>query len=259
LKSLAALFSIVTFVTIIIISGYFTPLTGADGNDFSMNAKPNGKPLEEWAKEYWQWNIGLPPGDIPKDVNTNLDKCIVGSDQLRTMTFLFSPYDLTYSSKCNISPEHPVLVPLLIGECDPTVSEPRTKTGKIEDLWACARDADEGLIAWEVSLDNRVLFKKAGNEEVNIGLKDKILVRNSSIFNMTIPKVNRYEVDAGIYPAVVDGYYLILKPLTPGEHALSYKFTQEQKIPGADLSYINGDAKYLLTVSQNNNFSAVNH
>jgi len=114
----------------------------------------------------------------------------------------------------------------------------------------------EGLIAWEVSLD---LFKKAGNEEVNIDLKDKILVRNSSIFNMTIPKVNRYEVDAGIYPAVVDGYYLILKPLTPGEHALSYKFTQEQKIPGADLSYINGDAKYLLTVSQNNNFSAVNH
>jgi hypothetical protein len=243
------LITLVSIVTSVAIFGCLTPVIGAESNDFSTDAKPYGKPLEEWAKDYWQWNIGLPPGDIPKDVNTNLDKCILGSDQQKVMTFLFSPYDLTYSSKCNISSGHPILVPLLIGECDPTVTQPMTKTGKIEDLWACARDADEGLIAWEVNLDNRVLFKKTGNEEVNINLKDKILVRNSTLFNITIPQNNRYEVDPGVYPAVVDGYYLILNPLPPGEHTLTYKFTQQQKIPGADLSYINGDAKYLLTVS----------
>jgi hypothetical protein len=246
-KTTATVFlSILTMITIL---SYFTPLIGADSNDIFTGEKPYGKPLEEWAKGYWQWNIGLAPGEIPRDVQTNLDKCIIGSDQQSVMTFLFSPYDLTYSSKCNISSKHPILIPLLIGECDPTVTEPRTKTGNIQDLWACAKDADEGLIAWEVSLDNRVLFKKAGNEEVNMHIKDKILVRNSSIFNITIPEVNRYEVDAGTYPAVVDGYYLILNPLTPGEHTLTYKFTQEQKIPGADLSYVNGDAKYLFTVN----------
>ncbi len=242
------LIALVSIVTSVAIFGCLTPVIGAGNNDFSTDAKPYGKPLEEWAKDYWQWNIGLPPGDIPKDVNTNLDKCILGSDQQRVMTFLFSPYDLTYSSKCNMSSGHPILVPLLIGECDPTVNQPETKTGKIEDLWACARDGDEGLIAWEVSLDNRVLFKKTGNEEVNMNLKDKILVRNSTLFNITIPQNNRFEVDPGVYPAVVDGYYLILNPLSPGEHTLTYKFTQQQKIPGADLSYINGDAKYLLVV-----------
>jgi hypothetical protein len=244
--TIVGLGKIVTFVTIL---GYLTPILGADSVDFSTDPKPYGKSLEEWAKEFWQWNVGLPPGEIPKDPKTNLDKCIVGSDRQGVMIFLLEPYDLTYSSKCNVSSEHPILVPLLIGECDPTVPEPRTKTGKIQDLWSCAKDADEGFLAWEVSLDNRVLFKRAGSEEVNANLKDKILVRNSSLFNITMPDVNRYEVVGGIYPAVVDGYYLILNPLSPGEHTLTYKFTQQQKIPGADLSYVNADAKYLLTVN----------
>jgi hypothetical protein len=240
--------SIVSFVTFLIIFSYFTPLIGAQSNDISTDPKPYGKPLEEWAKEYWQWNVGVPPGDIPKDVNTNLDKCIIGSDRQNTMILLSGVYHMTYSTKCNISSTKPILVPLLAGECNPTVPEPRTKTGKIEDLWACAKDADEEFKAWEVRLDNRVLFKKSGNEEVNGHLIDNILVRNSSLFNITMPQVNRYEADAGVYPAVVDGYYLILKPLPPGEHTLTYKFTQEQKLPGADLSSINGDATYLLAV-----------
>ena len=67
--------------------------------------------------------------------------------------------------------------------------------------------------------------------------------------NDYLPETNRFEVEPGVYPAVVDGYYLILNPLTKGEHKLTYKFTQEQKIPGADLSYINGDATYFLTVN----------
>jgi hypothetical protein len=239
--------SIVSFVTFLIIFSYFTPLIGAQSNDISTDPKPYGKPLEEWAKEYWQWNVGVPPGDIPKDVNTNLDKCIIGSDRQNTMILLSGVYHMTYSTKCNISSTKPILVPLLAGECNPTVPEP-SKTGKIEDLWACAKDADEEFKAWEVRLDNRVLFKKSGNEEVNGHLIDNILVRNSSLFNITMPQVNRYEADAGVYPAVVDGYYLILKPLPPGEHTLTYKFTQEQKLPGADLSSINGDATYLLAV-----------
>jgi len=243
--TLASLVSIVTFL---ILFSHFTALIRAESNDLTTDAKPYGKPLQEWAKEFWKWNVGLPPGDIPKVNNTNLDKCIIGSDPQKTMLFLVEAYDLTYSTKCNISSKSPILVPLLIGECDPSVDEPRVKTGKIEDLWACAKDANEGFKAWEVSLDNRVLFMKAGNEQINANLKDQILVRNSSLFNITIPQVNRYEATAGVYPAVVDGYYLILKPLAPGEHTLTYKFTQEQKLPGADLSSINGDATYLLTV-----------
>ena len=78
--TLASLVSIVIFL---IIFSHFTPLIGVESNDLSIEPKPYGKTLEEWAKEYWQWNVGLPPGDIPKDNNTNLDKCILGSDRQR--------------------------------------------------------------------------------------------------------------------------------------------------------------------------------
>ena len=99
--------SIVSVVTFLIIFSYFTPLIGAQSNDISTDPKPYGKPLEEWAKEYWQWNIGVPPGDIPKDVNNNLDECIVGSDRQNTMTLLLGVYGLTYSTKCNIRRRSP--------------------------------------------------------------------------------------------------------------------------------------------------------
>lgn len=216
--------------------------------DFFAGNEPYGKPLEEWAKNFYQWTAMLPPGEIPKDPKTNLAKCIMGSDPDGVMAMLYGVYGDTYVTRCNLSSKLPILVPLLTGECDPTVPEQRAKTRNIEDLWACARDADEGLISWEVTLDNRVLFKKAGKEQVNVNLTDQILVRNSSLFNITIPDINRWEVEPGVYPAVVDGYYLILNPLPEGEHKLTYKFTQQQKTPGADLSYVNGDATYFLTV-----------
>jgi hypothetical protein len=164
------------------------------------------------------------------------------------MVFLMSSYDLTYGAKCTISPDKPILVPLLISECDATVPEPRTKTGKIEDLWTCTRESNEGFEAWDVRLDNKVLFQKAGNIAVNAEMKDEILVRNSSLFTISYPETNRFEVEAGSYPAVVDGYYLILKPLSPGEHVLKYKISHRENIPGADLSYVSGDATYYLTV-----------
>lgn len=207
-----------------------------------------GKPLEYWAQEYWKWFVTLPPGDIPKNDSTNLNQCILGTDSNNIMVFLMSSYDLTYGAKCTISPDKPILVPLLISECDATVPEPRTKTGKIEDLWTCTRESNEGFEAWDVRLDNKVLFQKAGNIAVNAEMKDEILVRNSSLFTISYPEINRFEVEAGSYPAVVDGYYLILKPLSPGEHVLKYKISHRENIPGADLSYVSGDATYYLTV-----------
>ena len=239
----------VVFLTVTLITINLRAVKGTNGMDFFAGNEPNGKPLEEWAKNYWQWSSTLPSGEIPNDSQTNLAKCFIGSDPGGAMAYLRGVYGESYVTKCNLSSKLPILIPLLTGECDPTVPELRSKTGNIEDLWACAKDADQGLISWEVTLDDRILFKKAGNEGVNLDLVDQILVRNSSLFNITMPEINRFEVEPGIYPAVIDGYYLILNPLTKGEHKLTYKFTQEQKIPGADLSYINGDATYFLTVN----------
>ena len=90
-----------------------------------------------------------------------------------------------------------------------TVPEPRTKTGKIKDFWTCTRESNEGFEAWDVRLDNKVFFGRAGNIAVNAEMKDEILVRNSSLFTISYPEINRFEVKARSCPAVVDSYYLI--------------------------------------------------
>ena len=89
-----------------------------------------------------------------------------------------------------------------------------SSSDKIEDKWACAKDADEVFKSWEVILDNRTLFKNSGDEVVNMELKDQILVRNSSLFTLDIPENNKFDAPPGKYDAVVDGYYLPLMPIT---------------------------------------------
>jgi hypothetical protein len=189
------------------------------------------------------------PYEIPKD-ETGLDKCIVGSDPERLMRFLLNSYERTYTSKCTISSQKPILIPLLISECDPSIEDDsRAKTGKIEDLWECAKDANEEFYLWDVTLDDKVLFRKSGTSEVNSDLNEKILVRNSPPFMLNFSAGNQYDVPEGSYQAVVDGYYLIMKPLLPGEHTLKYKITHKVDPTGPLPSYVNGDVTYHLTVN----------
>src|SRR5215204_5142576 len=49
--------------------------------------------LDTWAQKYWQWSLAIPfAQDIPIDPQTQMSKCIVGSDQNGTMLFLVDPY-----------------------------------------------------------------------------------------------------------------------------------------------------------------------
>ena len=209
-----------------------------------------GRSLEHWAKEFWQWNVATRVDNIPVDEKTGLQGCIKGSDSEDKMIFLIDGYGMTYSGQCTISSAKPILVPLLISDEDAgSTTDPRVVPGKIEGYWASAKDYNEVFKSWEVRLDNKTLFKRAGNEEVNIGLLSQILVRNSSFFTLNVPPENKFDNKPGSYEAVVDGYYLVLNPLSPGRHLLEYKYTQEQRIPGADLSYVYGNMRYVLDVS----------
>jgi hypothetical protein len=228
-------------LSVILFHNYFALSAEAGGLDFYAGNIIAGKPLEEWAKEYWQW-LMTTPESIPKDPNTNLDKCVIGFDPTGEMIFLMDAYQITHSAKCTIPSGRNILVPLLVGECDPTVPDPRAKSNKIEDKWECAQDADEIFKSWEVVLDGQVLFKNSGNSVVNPNLKEEILVRNSSIFTISIPEINRAGAPAGSYPAVVDGYYMVLKPLPVGVHQIP--------VPGVGMpQQIPGKVTYTLTVA----------
>lgn len=232
---------------ILLLQSNYIKQTWSESADFFAGRTPYGIPLEKWAAEYWQWVATLSP-DTPMDPTTQKHECLMGSDSGNQMVFLISPYEMEYSADCKIPSGKSILVPLLVGECDPTVDDARAKTGKIQDLWACAKDADEGLKSWSVKLDNKTLFQKIGDEQVNMHLLKEILVRNASSFTLNIPEVNRFEVEKGSYSAVVDGYYLILKPLPIGTHNLEYAFVQEKSTGGLKIPSGESRATYVLKV-----------
>lgn len=224
----------------------FPSALGVDDKDVLSGQEINGKSREQWAQAYWQWLMTLPPEAEKEPANSNLKNCIAGSDSNNTMIFLHQIYGFEYSTKCEIPSGKPILVPLLISECDPTVPEKEAKSGKIEDLWKCAKDANEVFQSWSVILDNRTLFEKQGSTEVNMPLKNEILVRNSSLFTINVPENNYFDIEPGSYPAVVDGYYLVLKPLAPGEHSLTYTIVHNKATPPFETT--SGKGNYLLTV-----------
>ena len=202
-----------------VFSLYLFNISYASNLEFYAGRYYNNSSLDELAQDFWKWWFTVPQ-TISKDSKTGLDECLIGVDSKNQTILLLNSYLQEYSASCNIPSDKSILIPLLVGECDPTVPELRSKA--ISELWKCAADADEVFKFWEVVLDNKVIFKKNPSEEVNSNLTKEILVRNSSSFMLDITPQNHYDAPEGTYPAVVDGYYLHLKPLSPGEHVLTY-------------------------------------
>jgi len=228
---------------------YLLNITNASDLQFYAGRNYNNRTLDQLAQEFWQWWFTVPQ-TIPKDPKTGLHDCMIGVESKNQTIMLFNSYLQEYSTSCNISSEKSILVPLLVGECDPTVPELRSKA--ISELWECAADGDEVFKFWEVVLDGRVIFKKSPSEEVNSNLTKEILVRNSSSFMLNIPPQNHYDAPEGSYPAVVDGYYLHLKPLSSGKHVLTYKIVHEDPNVldvGNKPRAVTGKASYILNVN----------
>jgi hypothetical protein len=65
-------------------------------------------------------------------------------------------------------------------------------------------------------------------------------------FSLTLPDANLFNIPAGVYaPAVADGFYLLLAPLKPGLHTISFGGTGNFGGPDAPFSQ---DITYRLTV-----------
>jgi hypothetical protein len=50
----------------------------------------------------------------------------------------------------------------------------------------------------------------------------------SPLFNLTFPVNNIFGIPTGSTQSVADGYYVFLKPLSPGKHDISFKGVEVQ-------------------------------
>ena len=190
-----------------------------------------GESYQYWASQWWQWHISLPHiADKDDKQNTSLihprdaytpEKCAWNQNN-KDVWFLADgpnrgpdaedPVVRMNERTCNIPADKSIIVQLLGGECDfGEVDENGVRVHQNDgDIVNCVNKGIDGFKV-SASLDG-------------IELSD---LQNKRIghywFNITVPKDNFYSEPAGIYRALTDGYFLFLKPLSPGEHELVIK------------------------------------
>lgn len=197
---LLLVFAIVFLTSQIVLSVY------AQGNNtavYSKDSTPFGVPYKDWITRWWQWNVGIPSSQHPRD-NYTAEKCTVNQNG----SVWFIPDILTGKEEriCTIPEGKAILVPLIAGECDGSESQSQSDA----DLQQCSTAGDEfGAIS--ATLDGQ---KIENLDSYRTG---------TDFFNLSYVKDNIFDVPAGTYRGVADGFFVFLKPLPVGNHELQIK------------------------------------
>lgn len=180
--------------------------TYAQGNNsvvYSKESAPFGVPYKDWIARWWQWDVGIPSSQHPRD-NYTAEKCTV--NQNGSVWFLPDILTGKENRPCTIPEGKAIMVPLLTGECD--TSDPASQSDA--DIRQCSTAGDEyGAIS--ATLDGQKIENLDSYRTA------------TDFFNITIAKDNIFDIPAGTYRGAADGFFAFLKPLSVGDHELHIK------------------------------------
>lgn len=178
------------------------PVAAVAGPAFLEDAEPFGKSYRDWAAEWTQWSYSIPASVHPL-ADVGGDYCAVG--QRGRAWFLGGTFGGAATRICTIPAETGVFFPIITLACDNVGANPPLNIAGLRNL--CASYLQSPV--YEAQLDG-----------VAINNLNRYRVR-SSVFSYSVSDDNLYGYPPGVvYPSVADGYFLMLKPLSPGQHTL---------------------------------------
>lgn len=144
---------------------------------------------------------------------------------------LMDTADTTFAyQKCNISSTQGILIPLWIGWCDNSpISMPGLPPN--EPLSQCAREETNlGNIRSDVKVDGIPVAKLdvrmsmiSGSLDYKINSLTNVTELYTADFDLIIPPDTHKPIQIpGAWRAGSHGWWVFLKPLSPGEHTISY-------------------------------------
>jgi hypothetical protein len=174
---------------------------------YPLNSKPFGKSWEEWAALWCNWLLS-----IPKPINPALDttgaNCFYNQNNQNVWYLAGSFYnEKTIVRKCKIPKDRSIFFAILDKE-----------DSFAEDLDLSTKEQLKDRA--KRSMDKVIHLEASVNE---IQLKNVYDYRIQSIyFDLIFPTDPVYDVKPGITCSVVDGYFVFLKPLPPGNHKIHF-------------------------------------
>ena len=198
---------------------------GRDGGNsgldvFPPNSNALGKKYKEWTAEWWQFVLSFPPSENPV-LDATGEKCVVG--QHGPVWFLVGTFGPgTAKRDCSIPKGTALFFPVInsVNINTPNVCGQDSNDIPVDDLRALSASLIDSVTNLSVEVDGKPVQH----------LQKKFCIK-SIVFDVTLPEDNVFDspcmgaglgnVPAGTYsPAVDDGFYVMLQPLSVGNHTL---------------------------------------
>ncbi len=186
----------------------------------SQVVQPNtdefGNSYGEWSARWWQWLVSIPAATNPNLDATGAD-CALG--QTGPVWFLAGSFgDKAYTRSCTIPGGKDLLITPL------TTLSGELGSGAVSDCPGGPDECDLNYIRTLAAAfaDNPQLLEvKVDNAQVKS--LDQYRV-TSPVLNVFFPEKAIFDIQHGTHgPLVSDGYFVLLKPLSPGVHTIHLK------------------------------------
>jgi hypothetical protein len=170
---------------------------------FTLDSQPYGVSYAEWTAKFWQWLLEQPSDNNP--VNDQTGKNCANNQKDPNVWFIPGTAGGSAERTCTIPAGKAILVSIINVMCS-FATDPELKSES--ELRSCVKDDQDKVTSIELTLD---------------GMNFQDLKKNriqSPLFNVTLPNNNIFQGEPGPTKAVSDGFWVFLKPLSPGRHEL---------------------------------------
>jgi len=192
-------------VSTITILGLSSPLyVSAQPDTYLPDSKPFGLTYGEWGAEWWKWLNGIPSDRNPAADTTGVF-CAENQNVSVPVWYLAGTWGSKEHRSCTIPSGKSILLSPIEVLCTPAET-PTLKTK--EDMQNCAREDQDKVNFVKVTVDGTDISEIA---------KYRF---QTPLFNLTLPENNVMGIPAGEINGVSEGYFVMLKPLSEGNHTI---------------------------------------
>lgn len=220
--------NLILFILLSLVATYYitVPIVAGQNVDFySKGELPFGISYGDWVAKYWNWDLSIPLD--PKTHNIlglNENGCLVHREN-STVMLADTAAGGIWNQECTISHNEGILIPIWTGECDQGYKG--FENASLKQLSDCARGFDLGKVKGQVKVDNiPVAILDVLDYKTNI--MNNVTEVYTKQFNATVPINSHFTAEKyGTFPAAAHGWFVFLKPLTPGNHTVYYQNSVE--------------------------------
>jgi hypothetical protein len=166
-----------------------------------------GKTFGEWSEEWWKWILSIPSSSNPLLDETG-EFCAEG--QSGDVWFLAASWVGTTKLECEVPAGKAIFIPIINTECSKIEGYGKTQ----KDFRSSANNLMDSVTETKVTVDSEDLeCYRAESKLFVFKLPDDNVLEK---FGWIIPEFE----GARSSPTVSDGYWIMLKPLSPGKHMI---------------------------------------